>query len=513
MITQKERESLVTPMESLLKKYNYKYTVEALNKIIDEWDHQKSWLVEAFKKHPGYVKGQFMIVVDDEYQRGVDVNGCRKFSNWWVSYPYHNTDLVKEEVRCHFRSSNISDAQFDILRNLSCYIERCISKDAVAVFKRAFPDVSIHAGEKMTRVVNKLFCYLGYDRHKDYNKEFAKYSDAMTPKTIKRRIVLSVNPLDYLTMSFGNSWSSCHTIDKENIRDMPNSYSGCYSSGTMSYMLDPSSMVLYTVDISYDGDEYWTQDKINRQMFHWGANKLVQSRLYPQANDCNGEAYTPYRAIVQNIMSVIFEFGNFWTVKKGIDAASKYISSSGTHYKDYKCFKSCTLSVVKGMENDGSIYVGANPICIECGYRHTVENNINCCRNNRIYCERCGEEIDTEDEDYVEINGYYYHCDCVNYCDHCRNYTTFDTIYIRGYGEVCDECINDDFIRCDECGDYEHHDSVIYVDSTDSNVCNDCLHGNYSLCRRCGEYFRDGELEIDEICHLTCCNCRSCASE
>ena len=156
--------------------------------------------------------------------------------------------------------------------------------------------------------------------------------------------ILSVNPLDYLTMSFGNSWASCHTIDKQNKREMPNSYQGMYSSGTISYMLDSPSMVFYTVDASYDGNDFWHEPKINRQMYHWGEDKLIQGRLYPQDNDGCSTGYTAFRAIVQKIMSEIFDFPNFWTVSKGTSEAGRYIDSEGTHYRDYNNFSNCTSS-------------------------------------------------------------------------------------------------------------------------------------------------------------------------
>lgn len=447
MVTEKERESLVASLESLLQKYNYKYTVEALNKIIDEWCSQKGWLIEAFKKHPGYVEGKFMITLIDEYQRDVDEMACQKFTDWWVNYPYQDFDLVKEDVRNLHYISNISTAQFSILRGLHLYTERCIPKDVVAVFKRAFPDVNIHVGEKMTRVVNRLFNYLGYDRHEDYQKEFAKYSDAMTPKTVKRRIVLSVNPLDYLTMSFGNSWASCHTIDKENIRDMPNSYEGMYSSGTMSYMLDPSSMVMYTVDQKYDGNEYWDQPKINRQMFHYGEEKLVQGRLYPQDNDRAKREYTEYARVVLGIISTIFDIKNEWTSTSGSWAASRYIDAYGTHYEDYANYDNCTLHTPKGCGNTKQFIVGHHPICVRCGETHDTSDSIDCCIYPRCKC--CGRRIYDSDTQH-HINGEVYCYHCVSYCQHCNEYFVSDR-HMTEDGYVCDNCFNEHYVQCEEC--------------------------------------------------------------
>lgn len=516
MITENEREYLLEAMEGLLDKYDYSYSRSALDKIIDEWSAQKAPLIEAFKKHPNYVPSKFMIALEGNYNRDIDPHVAYEFSTWIQNNcVMQMKDKIPEEFsRGYSWCGNLNDGLYNLfVYDLGCYTSQHIDEALATRVNALMPSLHAREGQKTSKVIGKMLRYLGYDQVDGYNREFAKYADSLNPLVVTRRTVLSINPLDYLTMSFGNSWASCHTIDKHNKRNMPNSYSGCYSSGTVSYMLDPSSMVLYTVDTSYKGDDYWTQDKINRQMFHWGGNKLVQSRLYPQANDSNGEAYTPYRNIVQNIMSVIFEFDNFWTVKKGISAASRYISSDGTHYEDYRNFRACTLSVVKGMENEDTIFVGARPICIECGYRHSNEESINCCRGNHIYCECCEDPIDTEDEDYVEIGGYYYHTDCVNYCNCCDEYTTDNTRYVEGYGYICDSCLDDDFVWCNEHNGYARDTDVEYVNSTGVNVCESCLDRYYDRCEECEEYFYADEIVTNINGRCTCRSCRSRASE
>lgn len=304
---------------------------------------------------------------------------------------------------------------FDLPTNTAQYID----DEIVAKLDEICPSIHAHKGQKMSRVVNKLLSYIGYDKLPDYNRMFAKYADALNPLQITRHTVLSVNPLDYLTMSFGNSWASCHTIDKENKRGMPNSYEGMYSSGTVSYMLDSPSMVFYTVDASYDGNEFWNEPKINRQMFHWGEDKLIQGRLYPQDNDGNNSVYTPYREIVQSIMSELFGFTNLWTASRGTGASAKYVVSEGTHYKDYECYDNCTLSRPKGNENENDITIGHDPICIDCGEEHDEQDNISCCAN-KLFCAHCGSRIDRDDVRWID--GEPYCIDCTFWCDRCKEY-------------------------------------------------------------------------------------------
>lgn len=159
---------------------------------------------------------------------------------------------------------------------------------------------------------------------------------------------------------------------------MPNGYEGQCSTGTMSYMLDGASMIFYTVNADYEGVEYWDQPKIHRQMFHWGEDKLVQGRLYPQ-DDSDSSIVNQYRAIVQEIMSSIFDFPNLWSIKRGACEASEFIISRGVHYCDYENFNVCTLSTIKDKDNNNCFIVGAEAICIKCGKIHKRKDNINHC--------------------------------------------------------------------------------------------------------------------------------------
>lgn len=510
MISLSERNYLLDSMKGLLTEYEYPFTDDALNTIIDEWAKQKATLIEAFKKHPQYKPGKFMIAFDSDYERVVDRDASHIFWRWIETNALDQCkDSLPEEVkaRMYYRWQYLPDDIFDFLCNLYMYAERCISEETANLLNRIAPEIHAHAGQKTSRVVNKLCCYLGYDKADGYNKAFAKYADSLSPMIIKRHTVLSLNPLDYLTMSFGNSWASCHTIDKLNKRDMPNSYEGQYSSGTMSYMLDPSSMVLYTVDGSYNGDDYWNEPKITRQMFHWGEEKLVQGRLYPQDNDGMSAEYTIYRNIVQQIMSTIFEFPNLWTLKKGTEEAGRYINSNGTHYCDYYYYRSCNLSRVKGSINENKFNVGADPICPNCGQRHTYAENISCCGGGGYYyCAVCGEEFEYE-ADVVFFDGRYYCHDCIHYCDICGRYHFDDSIYIENERiDVCEDCLHDNFVWCEDRSEYVRVEDAVWSDDYERYIHRDDLDIPREPCAKCGGVHMVNQMHIVDEKYL----CGSC---
>lgn len=81
-LTVNERTYLLNSMKNLLDEYDYEYSTDALNSILDEWVFNKSTLIEAFKKHPNYVDGKFLIAFDYNYERGFDNSVFRRFERY-----------------------------------------------------------------------------------------------------------------------------------------------------------------------------------------------------------------------------------------------------------------------------------------------------------------------------------------------------------------------------------------------------------------------------------------------
>ena len=515
ILTNLERENLIHNLENLLEDYDYKYTIDALDHIIEVWEENKGDLITHFKNHPNYVEGKFLIAFTSDFERGIDVKAIIRFANWVNSsfraivdcnYLPEDIDKIRRETHKTYLPQDMYDWLYYELGSIN---EQFVSETLAETLNDIFPFGHAHKGQKVSRVINKILTYLGFNKLSGYNREYAKFADALSPITIKRHTVLSINPLDYLTMSFGNSWASCHTIDKRNKRNMPNSYEGMYSSGTMSYMLDGTSMVFYTVDAAYDGTDYWTQPKINRQMYHWGEEKLVQSRLYPQDNDGDSSVGVPYRNIVQGIMSTIYDFPNLWTFKEGTSPIYNVVVSHGTHYKDYTNFGTCTLSRVKGTDNDNIMHIGHSPICIECGCEHNTENNINCCTNKHI-CQDCGCEIHDHNDNIYWIDGEAYCEDCVHWCDHCETYVReVHYVHSRGYARyVCESCRDEYYAECEDCGEWHRTEDMTWVESESDYYCSDC-DGDLIYCDECGEYVHeDNSMYVPRERINICDDCR-----
>lgn len=295
-------------------------------------------------------------------------------------------------------------------------------------------DLRIVAGQKFSRIIGKFCRKLGIDKLDDYQQKFAKFGDDINELAIRRHTVISINPIDYLTMSFGNSWSSCHTIDKLNDRNCPNNYRGMYSGGTLSYMLDGASIVFYTVDKKYDGTDFEFEPKVNRCMFHIGEDKIIQGRVYPQNNDGDQTIYNEIRAIMQKTVSEMLNANNLWILKQGTSACAEMTESRGAHYRDYTNFSNCNVSWLKPSEgklkNTNRIIIGHRGICPTCGTEHGSSDSIICsdCFNEIKRCPHCGRRV--EEDDHIEIDGQVYCSTCARYCIHHQRYE-IDTRMMR----------------------------------------------------------------------------------
>ena len=406
--------------------------------------------------------GRYTVLVN-----GKDRNEIRKEFRYWdnkLDEYYNNEEVYVTGGQAYRRESYaLNNNVYDFKNHLAEYTEHIATEEFANFVNKKFPTIKAVAGQKVSRIVNKVCKLIGIDKHPDYNREFAKYADAINPLTIKRHTILSCHPVDYLTMSFGNSWASCHTIDKGNRRGMPDNYSGCYSSGTVSYMLDESSFVYYTVDKDYNGNEYELQDKINRNMFHMGEDKLIQARVYPQATDGETGIYRQIREIAQKVVADCLGVPNMWKNVKGTGECGSVIHSSGTHYKDYLNYSDCNVSYLKGDTEDVNkdcINVGHRPICPNCGKEHSYEDAVECsnCYSDDKTCYDCGYTYNEEDMHY--INGRWYCDDCCFYCEYHGEYEVGDSTYIESYGRVCDDALDScDFYRCEYCDEYHYRNS------------------------------------------------------
>ena len=453
-----------------------------------------------------------------------------------IPLKYHICDLYRETGTRSVEevTSKTEDNVLDALSIIcDCVVDtrnHIVSEDLAQRINMIFSDepkpVAV-AGQKVSRLVGKLAKMIGINNHTDiqtqswvddhgvlherqkdvgWNYQYAKFCDAVNPILIKGTAVISVNPMDYYTMSFGSNWASCHTIDKENRRCSSNNYSGCYCGGTQSYMLDNSSVIFYFLPQDFEGDQPELEDKVKRCVFFLGEDKLIQSRVYPDGRDGGEDGLaTTIRNIMQKTVAELFDVPNYWQKVNGTSECNSVIYSHGAHYRDYVHYSDCNVSYMKridGFINREIIDVGADGICPICGERHGNEETIFCadCWEEKVYCEQCGCAISRDDARYIGDGVY---CDdCTFYCEECGEYYLNDDaneVYRRINSNyptyVCGSCLDSDYVWCGYDDRYIRYDNV--TETEDGNYYGNGSDG-YGYCCECGSaYSIDMLTEID----------------
>ena len=365
----------------------------------------------------------------------------------------------------------------------------------------------IREGQSFNKVVGKILTQTGMSTiWVDYNKEIARLGDAANPIKYTRFTILSANPVDFWRMSFGSSWSSCHTIDKLGNFSASRGgshYDGIHGSGTESYMLDTTSLIMYTVDSKYEGNDYELQPKINRCMFHVGEGKFVMGRVYPQGRDGEKDVYKQWRNIFQTIIAECLDIPNYWKTEYDKDVKYGQTESYGTHYRDYnECY--CDIAgwswhkpFADSEPSKKIIKIGHNPICPSCGEWHDTEENIECedCASDENeyteHCRYCGSRIQTdEDEYYTDGDGCYW---C---CEHHANYDSYyrceddDDGYMHYEGDVYYEASTDTYWMYGDDG----------VETSDGNWFHDEATAEYYDYEYYdGEYYPSSDFEEDAL--------------
>lgn len=439
-------DTLTKEICDLLTKFNHINTTEGVEKMLLEFADNKWELMQMIKKHPNYnnnlqiiTKANFAYRIDRREINNAltrflnDINARDKIVTTTnergetfyealhriasetpkaINYKdYETLNIIKDFANLLFDrrgeyqpSINKYNDLVDVFNLFYDYDATTVTSWLAERLNKQLPKIveddgtvishGIKAAEgmKTSRAFNKVFAMFGLDKDPDYLKVFPAYSDLLKDGMIEREIVISLNPIDYLTMSFGNTWASCHTIDRGNIRNRPNSYSGGYCAGTQSYMLDDCTMVVYA-PTPYSNGKPETADKILRNMIMYKNGMLLQSRIYPQTNDGVIDLFDEFRHLEQKAICECLGIeyvsngsgGNDTWIKKGSSSSNDGLyETKGLHYPDYT-YSSMggNISYIRGTELQyPHMHIGHRNICPKCGTYHTNAAN-------RLACDDC----------------------------------------------------------------------------------------------------------------------------
>lgn len=419
--TRYDTDQMVKDGCAMLRSAKHKYTEHGVCTMLRESFTNKANLLEMFEKSAHYA-GNGRIIVQAEFDRKIDSNEVYNFFNDIADKLNLNHMLTFEDAKGktmldHLitgkRTLNLSelpdkkaqDNNANVIKSFDPHLgatEQTASKYNEVMkfcdrFKR-MPYVTLSVdinigkinapmlleGTKTARAFNSMCVHYGVDKLNPqtvtkeengqkvtrtvypYNKVFAKYSDLVSNLARKMYFVISINPLDYFAMSNGVSWKSCHNI-----------VDGCYKGGTMSYMLDNTSIITYVV-----GDldtPLHLAPRYYRQMIHYDNGMFMQNRLYPAANDGATDLYGKFRNLVIAEFNGLLGTEGEWLVDQGPEACTGHTISNGAHYKDYTHNRQCNIfypATKRNMVMDRVMTIGHTGICPKCGRSYTSNSRL-----------------------------------------------------------------------------------------------------------------------------------------
>lgn len=494
------------------------YTYDGIIKNVKAWLKNKESLFNTLRNHPNWnEEAKAIIIPSVGYERA-----CADPDKRRAIRQLCDNCFTAEAI-------NIFDKRTEGFLDVKAYLFYLVQDQFVdsetVIYKKVeehFPEVKIHHGQKSSRVINKIFKVLGVDKHPDYNKYFAALADTCNPLTIKRTSILSANWLDYLTMSNGNSWTSCHSITHNALAG------GCNRAGTLSYANDGVSLIFYTIEDDNRKTDFYAVPKVNRQVIFWSYPVLVQERLYPQCHDNDNNtlstsAVKQIRNLVESIMATCTGMPNLWEKYSYLNI---YREDDCFMYEDWDCFPNWIVKIKDEKVVYNDLYVGSDSYCLECGdKKYDGDDDAycslyceSCARGNR--CEHCGDTVRYEDDLHWCDDVEEYRCeDCCTYCEYheCwEGHRSDEMIYVEDYGYICEDAYDDgNFFYCEHCGKYYCIDDVGSYDVKDGRYwetwCEDCVDNDGIKCAECGTIYNNNNRDFAFYTHNDKDYCEECA--
>ena len=133
--------------------------------------------------------------------------------------------------------------------------------------------------------------------------------------------------------------------------------------------------------------------------------------------------------------------------------------------------------------------------------------------DNKRECPICGQIINLNTDEYVfHDDGEFYHEDCFNEnfikCDECGKIVPIEDItYLSEYDRhVCDNCLDRHYYMCEHCDSYIHEDNV-YWGCDDRPYCEDCYYEYFTTCENCDEVIWRDDAYYDSDGYAYCSDC------
>ena len=336
-----------------------------------------------------------------------------------------------------------------------------------------FEKHSIREGQKLCKVINKILtsekCNIGktdlydlksneqikgvrdyagkdvndwyIDYYYNYNQFFSVLSDLLSPIEYDETFYVSINPIDYLTQSHGNKWTSCHSL-----RNM-----GCYHSATLTMMNDCTTLIVYTLPDKYE-NHFSIRDKKTRQSLFISENNnaLFQNTFYPNKDMNESDVVRRY---IEMLIANYSNVENNWVLKKDtydIDS-SNYLG-----YCDWENGQPYYYAYLKNTDKSKTIKIGSKAYSVD------KENEfVHSSESLSAYVKHC------------------YDCEELGHVTYIEYYDSY----------ICDRCLDENYHYCQDVEDYRHYDDCVYLEDLQGYYSCDYT---YYYCDKCGCYYSMG---------------------
>lgn len=308
-----------------------------------------------------------------------------------------------------------------------------------------------------------------------------KHSMILNKKELSGNIVLSIDPIDFVTMSNNNSdWTSCMSwafngYEKNNKKKE----SGCYHAGTIEMMNSNNIICAYLESKTpYD---FYTDNKTG-EVYQCSNKKWRSLFIVTPEIICSGKAY-PYQHEEMSIFCLeklreLAKENKGWEYRYGIEEYNdmKHIDTTAkmnTNHSWIKMKHTTKHNIIfdtNAMYNDIFKDKNIKYFCV----RNRVKKNTFINISGKALCTCCGEQT------LIFPNEEYY-------------YPEYHDRYMNTGVDICEYCRADKLERCD-CYHYILHEDEV-IDLGDKKICKKCFINNYKKCPTCNKYFNTNSVK------------------
>jgi hypothetical protein len=356
-----------------------------------------------------------------------------------------------------------------LLNNSTCYTIKVDKKDYPEKKKKS---LQIQKGTKCAKGINTILNYFEEDYPELigtirplFEKFRIDYSMVFNDDTINGNLVISIHPLDYMTMSDNDSnWQSCMSWRAD----------GCYHVGTVEMMNSNNVLCCYLEnDKPFDFDnkkikegqkEYLWSNKRWRELVYITMDIIVGGKAYPFASDdLSKELIQTVRELAAKNWKRTYHFGpelyqdmKYINNSYSMDRAKGYIRYGNTK-------KHNILFDSKGMYHDMINDSATHYWCV----RNKVDKTKVISYSGKAPCLCCGKNVLVED-----------------------NPNEYNDRYDNVGSVICRDCQAD--FTCDICDGASYTEPMYTIRSKDgrpANVCRCCYDAYIKECPNCGKPF------------------------